>query len=241
MDLRRKKLLSDEKILRKKIIEGEFQRELKRKHDYGFTQGNGKTGIRGGLAEVVYTWNIPYVKTCPGASELCRQVCYNAAYPRNKNSDENLLAYRYERKKLMSCLNKVLARHTNQERVIVRLHSEGDFFSKEYIRFWGEIIKANPKVHFWTYTRSWRVEELREELEYLDNLDNINLYFSWDETMSERTEHKKAILTGNIEAYIKTVDKEKVVCPEQLCLVNGCVNCGICLFNKSSDVVFLIH
>lgn len=37
---------------------------------------------------------------------------------------------------------------------IVRIHAAGDFFSAEYVEMWKEIIKANPGVLFWTYTKT---------------------------------------------------------------------------------------
>lgn len=208
---------------------------------YGFLPGNNKTGVRGGIAGVVYVWNMPYIRTCPGASDLCKQVCYNAAYEHDTNSAANLTAFMDKREELMGHINNSLSHASKEGQVFVRLHSEGDFFSEEYIRFWMDIVRDNPDVLFWAYTKSWRLPRLRNELMKLEELENINIYFSWDKTMGEKPIHKVAVLCESIEKYSNDDKRNLVVCPEQYRMVEGCADCGICTRNKKSDIIFAIH
>lgn len=232
----------EEREIRKEIIRSQKNREARGSHSPGFAYGNNKTGICGGIASKVLIWNMPYIKTCPGASELCKSVCYNAAYDGNTNSYANLMHFNKEKRELMIYINKVLQTEIKKESIIVRLHSEGDFFSEEYVRFWKEIVFINKNIKFWAYTKSWIISSIKEELEELEKLDNINIYYSWDETMNERPiNHKLAILTDDIKKYEEKVKQHTVICPEQYGMVDCCADCGICINNKRCDVIFYIH
>lgn len=231
-----------EQKARKEIIRAQKDRAYRIDGMIGFAEGNNKTGKKGGIANSVLVWNLPYIKTCPGASELCKSICYIAAYDANKNSDANLLQYNKDKNQLMVYINETLQYKAKQGNVIVRLHSEGDFFSKEYIRFWNDVVSINKNVRFWAYTKSWVIPELRKELEELEKLDNINIYYSWDNTMAEKPiNHKLAILTNDIKVYKEKRKQDMVICPEQYNMVECCADCGICISNKKSNVVFCIH
>lgn len=231
-----------EQNTRKEIIRAQQCRSYRTDGVIGFVDGNNKTGKEGRIANSVLVWNLPYIKTCPGASELCKSICYNAAYDINDNSDANLLQYNEDKDQLMEYINEILKCRLKHGKVIVRLHSEGDFFSEEYVRFWKEIISMNKEVGFWTYTKSWVIPEIRKELVELERLDNINIYYSWDNTMGVKpNNHKLAILTYDIEEYINASKQDVVICPEQYSMVRCCADCGICITNKNNHIVFVTH
>lgn len=212
----------------------------------GMEPGNGKTGSCGMLYDQIFVWNLPPVITCPGISEWCKSNCYNAddryeKFPINKWC-ENLWWVLNRKEELKKNIITQLKEH-KAKRIAVRIHSSGDFFSKEYISFWRDIIGKNPEVNFWAYTRSWIIKELAEDLKKLDELDNMKLILSWDETMIQPPDGyaKSIVVSSNEEIILAEKKKDGVVCPEQYNLVPGCADCGICISKLSGTVYFVIH
>lgn len=74
----------------------------------------------------------------------------------------------------------VLAWCLQHETSHMRIHSAGDFFSKQYIKIWIEVAKALPSLGFWFYTRSYRVGTLVEPLAELAALPNVAGWLSVD-------------------------------------------------------------
>lgn len=52
---------------------------------------------------------------------------------------------------------------------ILRIHASGEFFNREYIQMWFEIIAAAKKTVFWSYTKN------REAEEAFNDLHNVNI------------------------------------------------------------------
>ncbi len=109
----------------------------------------------------IFNFDIPAYKsntgliTCPMAKDCiancyARQGTYNfpvvkAKLERNLTislTDDFITLMDYEIKK-----NKVK---------ILRIHSSGDFYSREYIAKWMKIMELNPEVKFYAYTKSFR-------------------------------------------------------------------------------------
>jgi hypothetical protein len=164
-----------------------------------FNWGNYKMGKK------VLTFSIPAVFSCIGSTSVCREVCYaNTGFFKMPN-----VADKYQRNwdftrtsdfvPVASKLLQKLPKNT-----LFRLHVAGDFYSAEYVRNWIEILKVNPQLICWAYTRSWRVSAIRTELVKLSKLPNVTLWFSVDkETGSPRS------LPANIRtAYMMTADDD---------------------------------
>ena len=63
---------------------------------------------------------------------------------------------------------------------LLRIHVAGDFFEAAYVRKWVAVALATAEVTFFAYTRSWRVETIRRELEAFAALANVHLWYSAD-------------------------------------------------------------
>lgn len=61
----------------------------------------------------------------------------------------------------------------------LRLHSVGDFFSREYVLVWVAVMKTLPGLKLWVYTRSWK--SLGASLSKLVALPNVKVWISADE------------------------------------------------------------
>lgn len=114
------------------------------------------------------------------ATSLCRSRCYAWKLSEGRNNF-------FERAQL----NDEITRRSDFSRLMMgairsadvrwfRIHDIGDFDGLEYIDSWNRIVSSLENVHFWAYTRSWRIAELRPTLVRLAGLDNMDLVFSWD-------------------------------------------------------------
>lgn len=225
MDNKRK--LPDKEKMGKRIKYMKYMKELtaiepvNKAVPNGLERGNGKTGNSGKLFDKIFIWNLPPVITCPGISDWCKHNCYNAddrydKFPINKWC-ENLWWVLNDRKAL-------------KERISSQLEE-------------CKTKKTVPAVSFWAYTRSWAVEELLEKIKESDDLDNIKLILSWDETMKPPLDGfaKSIVYSSNYEINTMLNVKGGVVCPEQYNLVPSCADCGICINKLLGDIYFVLH
>jgi hypothetical protein len=197
--------------------------------------GNSKVGHGPG----VYTYSRLPVATCPGATDWCKEFCYALRVDGivrdlwDQNSGEQIIP------------------PLPKDATLVRIHVSGDFDTVEYIEQWEALVDQHPDVKFWGYTRSWRISELMEPLEFLRQMPNVQLFASVDPGTSE----------GAIEALtedgwrlsrIHENDKyplppeEKItntgiLCPEQLGNEESCQTCGFCWLGTRRDVTFIAH
>ena len=120
----------------------------------------------------------------------------------------------------------------------VRIHSSGDFYSAEYVEWWRGIIEALPEVRFWAYSRSWVDSSLLSHLEVLRALPNLQLFASWDDTMSPAPEGWRLSIVRNGPTFssIGSLD-----CPEQYDGGPNCANCAYCILANDGNVIFHTH
>lgn len=135
------------------------------------------------LGPHVWAWNLPVVKTCPGASTACLALCYaqrgrfhspavQAAHWRNLE--------RAEHARFVARLTDYLAWQNIQH---VRIHVSGDFYSARYVRRWLAVVQQSPHITFYAYTRSWRVPRLHKSLRALATCPNFQLWLSADSSL----------------------------------------------------------
>lgn len=198
-----------------------------------------KIGSNSKLGKGIASWNIPAVSTCPGRTQSCESVCYA-----NKGLFK-LQSRRYaehynlaESDTFVDIINAELA--TGKIKA-VRIHAAGDFYSSDYIRKWIDIIRANPSVKFWSYTRSWRTP-LRLPLKKLAALPNLQLFASIDnESRGEKipTWLRRADL---LEDFEKRPDY--VQCPNQKNKKITCEKCTYCFKDAptiKTNIMFKVH
>ena len=161
-----------------------------------FSWGNGKMGDK------VLTWSIPAILTCPGRSTDCEKLCYadknffrmanvKSKYHRNwqlsQQNDFHLIA--------SELLKKV------KDDTLFRIHVAGDFYDATYAEKWLYILKQNPHVQAWVYTRSWRIPEILPVIEDLTKLPNLSFWYSVD-----RGTGKPAKIPKNVRTAYMMVD-----------------------------------
>ncbi len=114
------------------------------------------------LGDVVYTFSLPAVLTCPGRSKLCEKVCYALRGHMRMVLDAGHYHRKLEAANQADFADRMVREIRFRQCQLVRIHVAGDFYSPEYVRKWVEIVEASPQTKFFVYTRSWRVAEIRQ-------------------------------------------------------------------------------
>ena len=160
----------------------------------------------------VYEWNLPTGTTCPFALECKVTVdritgkfdidkgqyrCYAASperFPGVRNHRWN--NFEYVKNGGIPILPK--------DCMNVRIHAAGDFFNQAYFDMWLEVVRNNPTINFWAYTKSisyWvnRINNIpsnliltasyggrQDELIELHNLKNVKVFSTEDDIIEGR-------------------------------------------------------
>lgn len=229
-----------------RVMRGLSPAQLQSASPPGLSYGNSKTGRTGTKFRSVFIWNIPAVLTCPGASEACLQYCYNGDERKDifpvELWNENLAWFKDKPNELLGQITSQLFRAPAPS--AVRIHSSGDFFSPDYVDFWHKIAHSNPSVSFWAYTRSWCVPDLREKLEFLWELPNVELFASWDTSMSPPPPKWRLSIVTNDHRQQNNEElsgNKLFLCPEQIGLAPNCASCGFCMKREARGVLFTLH
>jgi len=122
------------------------------------------TGIK------TFDFAIPAIKTCPFA-DACKKYCYANKGAYKWPVVKNKLQWNFKQTKLKSFVKKINAEIKKHNIKAIRIHSSGDFYSKDYLNKWIEIIRENPTVIFYAYTKS---------IPYFKSLFNIKKGFEND-------------------------------------------------------------
>jgi hypothetical protein len=133
-----------------------------------------------------------------------------------------------------------------------RIHHDGDFFSRQYAAAWATVIRANPDVQFWAYTRSFT--DKVNVVDILAELPNLTLYLSVDNDNAAwaeiiREEYPNILLATLTETFADGIDMMRslgqdrpgAACPElkgaiPLITINGgaCQSCQLCIKGKAN-------
>lgn len=126
------------------------------------------------LAKHVAVFNLPRMVTCPGATDLCKQVCYDKKSLRYKAAQamrgRNLLASHQN-----DFVGLLEAEIRASRCLLVRLHESGDVYNQVYLDKIMQICTNLPQVTFLIYTKS-------HDLDWSKRPNNLKVYWSIDKT-----------------------------------------------------------
>ena len=200
-----------------------------------FSRGNTK------LPRSIAIFNIPEVKTCPGRTLACSQLCYakkaSRQYPHTRLQRKRNLRISISNQFVDRAIQELKRMKTIDT---VRIHEAGDFYNQSYLDKWIVIAKAIPKLIFFAYTKSY-------SLDY--NLPkNFIVFYSFDWTTKNYSIQLKnqAIMMPELKRKLKinntklsmVFNKKKVFqCP------GSCKSCDYCYTkpNRLKLVSFPLH
>lgn len=172
----------------------------------------------------IYTLSLEERATCPRS---CRhwETCYGNNMPYAKRiAVEPALLTRLETE-----VDQLCRKHKG---VLIRLHALGDFWSRDYVWFWRDLLWKHDNLAIFGYTaRRWD-DEIGFAIHAVKRLMGRRFAIRWsdgdgeDSTVSVRTEGE--------------APSDSFTCPEQTGKTACCATCGLC-WNTTKNVAFLEH
>lgn len=166
---------------------------------------------------IVYNFGIEAGSTCP-MKDTCASGCYAQSGTYRFSNVKK--AYQYRTmvtrsnefvERMNNEINTLLKKHTGLK-LVIRIHDSGDFYNMEYLLKWIDIIKLNPNVKFYAYTKSLHLFDGNRKISAGGILpSNFGVIFSYG---------------GKMDKYIK-VDEDfhsKVFKTQEELLAAGYVN-----------------
>jgi hypothetical protein len=187
------------------------------------------------MGKNILNWSLPSVLTCPGAGE-CLHFCYSKKasiqYPNARNS--RLRNYHFTKdESFVSTLSEYLNKRSEP---IVRVHTDGDFYSQEYLNKWIEIAKASPNKRFYGYTKSFK-------LDFSALPSNMKVIQSYGSTYDDLIDSSKN--TARVINDISELGINEYLCPyvfkEKDEDFKCSESCSYCIDNAIVHVAFIKH
>ena len=102
-------------------------------------------------------FNLPALKTCPQRG-ACEEFCYANQGRYVFSNVKETLDWRYEATKKEDFVEKICSAlkheaHNKDLQLYVRLHDSGDFYDEKYLDKWVQIMRKNPSIQFYAYTK----------------------------------------------------------------------------------------
>lgn len=204
-------------------------------------------------------FNTRPIVDCPFASEGCKAVCYackgNHMFPSVKQSRERSYIDSkrndFQEAMIYTIDTEMETKRYKGNRMILRLHESGDFYSVQYLRKWLHIWEHMEKrgdVQTTMYTKGFRFFLVLTDSEkaivnrLLEN-GTIAINFSLDDTTTEEQwqayhECKKAFPLANTYFCTEHVNNVK---HDNVCDCADCAKCGTCNKGTGKKTVVKIH
>lgn len=174
--------------------------------------------------------NVTMRGTCAGTCE--NGYCVAGHYKR-RQSVKNSLANKTElAREYPDFLKAAIMAQIKADKIkFVRIHVTGDFFSRDYLNMWRDIIRANPSTTFWTYTKETAAETA------FDDLPNANIVKSNVADIGYNFGHVDYII--DIYNFLRDMGKTVYICRCGIDKNQHCANCTACA--KCEHVLFIEH
>lgn len=123
-----------------------------------------------------------------------------------------------------------------------RIHASGDFYSKEYLDMWIDVVKACPETKFLAYTKVYGF------FNKLELPKNFSVFLSYMPSIDYDQAEKFSEMIGLPMAYAHSEKPKKqgiVACLEQVTDKLNCSSCGICFemptYKRKFNILFKEH
>jgi len=171
---------------------------------YNWLTQNSKIAKMSGVR--TYNWGIPAYKsadgfkTCPNAA-ACAKGCYATMGAYRFSNVAKVFERRLKLAKSPRFGIIIDAEIKRRKVQRLRIHDSGDFFSREYLQTWLNVIKANPETQFYAYTKmvSW-FNELRADGLIPENFIIIYSYGGTQDKLINRDTDRHSWVFSSVEA-----------------------------------------
>ena len=201
--------------------------------------------------------------SCPGQTAACASVCYAGKLENLFPGFRNVMSHNWDMLSTASYSDMVMSLDAIVKDFIAdtvkrdcdrvfRIHHDGDFFSRSYASAWANVIRRNPSVTFWAYTRSFI--PACNVVDILADIPNLTLYLSVDDGNASwarivREEWPSVLLATLTDTAAEGADlmaelgesRPGAACPEVLGRIplitaegGACFSCGLCVTGKAN-------
>lgn len=210
-----------------------------------------------GNVRIANAFSLPAITSCPGATDYCKAICYAFKLEKAYPSFHDVAMHNYNtlvglpKDEMVTELYDMMQAFVNEclkwnAPMYFRIHADGDFFSKDYLSAWMNIIWAFPEVQFWVYTRD---PEAAFELHFGFGMNNCTVYFSADPDNMPTADRlhrdygiRIAMLADTFaDAREMMGDIKAVNCPENNKAIplidskgSACARCGLCIHGRNN-------
>lgn len=190
-----------------------------------------------GKGSFIYSFDLPAVVSCPD-SNSCYETCYanKSFFVFGTTKKSNTYNYALALNDI-EYLEKELKKEIEFKGIrCIRIHSSGDFFSKEYFLMWCNIAKAFPELKIFTYTKTPDIDKKLIP----SNLNIIDSFIEFDgkKYMNFGTYESMKKLAKNVKGLLCPITKGNHLKNDKLKALT-CAVCKYCIDKKKP--VFIQH
>ena len=181
------------------------------------------------LGKNIYAFDLPAVVSCPN-SDICFKSCYanKGSYIWKSAKNSNTFNFAIALNDLKYLQKELIKEIIKKKIKVIRIHSSGDFFSKEYFLMWCNIAKHFKDLNIFTYSKAPQIKNLKIP----SNLNIIDSFITIDNT--------NYLNYGSYENISKMRSKIKgVICPVTIGKKIDCSACKYCI--TKNKVLFVQH
>jgi len=111
------------------------------------------------LGKNIYAFDLPAVVSCPDYKE-CFKTCYanKGTYIWKAAKQSNTFNYAIAIHDIEYLQNELIKEITKKKIKTIRIHSSGDFFSKEYFLMWVNIANRFTDLKIFTYSKAPQIK-----------------------------------------------------------------------------------
>lgn len=191
------------------------------------TRGNHK------LPNHTAIFDLPEIKTCPGATKECLSYCYAKKATKVYKAVAPKREWNFQASMKDNFVSEICNEIQRMRGLVdVRLHSAGDFYNQAYVNKWTDIVKAFPKIRFTFYTKSFHLYDFSK----LRKCKNVTAFASIDPTTpATRLPYAKGWKKATVIKKGDDNPKGYFVCP------GSCKTCNHCYKGNTSNVAFHQH
>ena len=177
-------------------------------------------------------FNLPAIKTCPGATAECKKHCYALKAERMYPQVQPFRNQNFKLSKL-NCFVELISAEINSRKVeAVRIHESGDFYNQEYVNKWLEVTRLFPNIVFYAYTKSWW-------LDFEGRPNNFIVLLSSDNDIHKEEVYNQFDGIASVEGFDNPLKEEEYYhCPGD-CKI--CSHCWTKKEDKKINVLFKRH
>ncbi|WP_104019084.1 hypothetical protein [Roseovarius nitratireducens] len=180
----------------------------------------------------IYTLTLEERATCPRACAHW-QSCYGNSMPHARR-------WRHGPALIAQLDQEIAALCNRHERILIRLHVLGDFWSVEYVEFWSRALERHPNLFVFGFTAHKQGTEIGDYIAAVRGRHPDRFWMRHSDVTGP---------WGTFTVDFPTAQKrigDAVVCPEQRDGMEGsprgthCGNCGVC-WASPVPIAFVTH